>query len=209
MKLSLISCSKGIRFRVHAAGCADVPRDIRKYRGDDKWDLDAASKREVASEMFGPSAGSFYEEAGGAEVNGSLDEYLDGTLGEFHFAPCCSSLPAKLDAKKGPLTFAELKALMVEFVKANKLDKPSGNRTAEKVKDENVLWFVALQLAGGYSELGTKDIAHLFLGGVPKLTRAGVAEWLATEQQCKEEDGETYTVQDFDSMLRDFYGVRS
>lgn len=76
----------GDRMDVHAAGCHDLGK--AKYRPlfiTSQWTIDAATQKEVVEDVYGPDAGSFYEEYG-------LDP-ADPTnwlhyRGEFHFYPC-------------------------------------------------------------------------------------------------------------------------
>jgi hypothetical protein len=92
IKVAIIGpCSKGMTFRVHAAGCRDIGRECSIYGVSkrDTMEHSIESKRDAAEFMYGPAAGSFYEEAGGDAVNGSLAAYLDGALeSDFHFSPC-------------------------------------------------------------------------------------------------------------------------
>jgi hypothetical protein len=79
-------------FRVHAAGCRDIKREARLAGDLSPWTVTVASKREAVSKVYGPEAGSFYEEAGGdAAYPGGLSQYLDSYIGtEVQFAPCVS-----------------------------------------------------------------------------------------------------------------------
>ena len=85
-------------FHVHAEGCADIKRGYfvrwpRSMRSEQA--VSVSSRLEVVNEIYGPGAGSFYEEAGGnANHPGGLNEYLDSLVDtEFHFAPCVKDLP--------------------------------------------------------------------------------------------------------------------
>lgn len=85
-------CSRGKCFRIHAAGCSDVKRDERTYGADASWTVEVTTRLGVVSNVYGPEAGSFYEEAGGDAACGSLESYLRGNLSDFHFAPCVKVL---------------------------------------------------------------------------------------------------------------------
>lgn len=81
--------SKG-SFHVHAAGCADI---ARRYQGDDGAGIDI----EVASRC---DAAAYIYDNGIMEENGdSPADYLF----DFHFAPCCASLP---ENAPGPKNFS-------------------------------------------------------------------------------------------------------
>lgn len=76
---------------VHAAGCADLKRGVCKATAPwrpDHWTIEADSIHDVVDAIYGPAAGSFYEEAAtlvnGEWVPAPWTEYI----GEFHFAPC-------------------------------------------------------------------------------------------------------------------------
>lgn len=102
------------------------------------------------------------------------------------------------------LTAEQLLAAMKAFVKAN----PTNGRAdpLEEPTEEQMLWFVALRQAEEMQEgFSRKDLAQSLLAGIPKLTTAGIAEWLELQSEYIEEGGEAY---DFNSMFTDFYGVR-
>lgn len=82
-------------FRVHLAGCADIKRDALKAGDHRPFAVDVTSKRAAVSAVYGPEAGSFYEEAGGDERHpGGLNEFLDQYIDtELRFAPCTKGLP--------------------------------------------------------------------------------------------------------------------
>lgn len=71
---------------VHAAGCADLHRG--HCRGQEQWTIEATSIHAVVDAVYGPDAGSFYEESAtlvdGEWVPAPWTDYE----GEFHFAPC-------------------------------------------------------------------------------------------------------------------------
>lgn len=71
--------SKG-SFHVHAAGCADVRRRYRDEDGSDHT-IPVETRCDVAAYIYD---------------NGIMEENGDGPadyLFDFHFAPCCASLP--------------------------------------------------------------------------------------------------------------------
>jgi len=95
-------CSKSETFRVHAPGCSDIARDATEQHGD-AWPVETVnSLRDVARLVYGPDAGSFYEESGGDATwgeRGGLDAYLDSCTAEFSVAPCVKGLLATPDGK--------------------------------------------------------------------------------------------------------------
>lgn len=101
--------------------------------------------------------------------------------------------------KKQPVnTFARTRA----WIKAN--FKP-GSQDKRK-PHELAMWFFAWREAesGAYSELRTKDIAHLLLTGLPKLTPADIDDALLAE-----DEGDTeFDAQDLTQELREFWGVK-
>lgn len=78
-------CDKG-DLHVHRTGCADIKR---QYGGVARYNEEHADKRSVVDSMYGPEAGSFYEEAGCENESTAWQQYE----GEFWFAPCVSYLP--------------------------------------------------------------------------------------------------------------------
>jgi len=76
-------------FHVHRAGCADITRSP-VYRREEPWEIDVSSVREVVEAMFGPEAGSFYEEAG-LEPD-DPDAWRD-YRSDFRFFPCVPVFP--------------------------------------------------------------------------------------------------------------------
>lgn len=68
---------------VHAAGCSDLHRGV--CRGQEQWTIEATEIREIVEAVYGPGAGSFYEEAGLDPTDRSNWRKYSG---EFHFAPC-------------------------------------------------------------------------------------------------------------------------
>ncbi|MGI0067469.1 MAG: hypothetical protein ACREB9_03480 [Thermoplasmata archaeon] len=87
-------------FDVHKAGCGDL--SARNY---DRWELqqsyveEFASQYEVSDSMYGPGAGSFYEENGGEEgPYPTLEEFLAASIGAFNFKPCTRGLPTMTPA---------------------------------------------------------------------------------------------------------------
>jgi hypothetical protein len=77
----------GATFVVHAAGCRDLHRGF--CIGAQQWTIDATCVRDVAEDLYGPDAGSFYEEAGYDDPETAWENYVD----EFRFYPCCTGLP--------------------------------------------------------------------------------------------------------------------
>jgi hypothetical protein len=99
MKVAIVgpnfNSSEETPFRVHIVGCADIARDARKCGDLYPLVTEVASKREAVSRVYGPEAGSFYQEAGGdARHPGGLNQYLDQYIdSELSFAPCVKGLP--------------------------------------------------------------------------------------------------------------------
>lgn len=85
MKVTIINALNGT-MRVHDADCADVKRENNKY-GDLGWTIDADSQHDVLSEIWTDIL---------AEGDYASAEDCDG--GSTKFLPCCSTLPAFLEA---------------------------------------------------------------------------------------------------------------
>jgi hypothetical protein len=92
MKLAAVRDRQG-NIRVHAATCADVNREVKKFRDGDAYTGEFASRTEFNQDWWGEVAADHYAE-GTPEwekecaVNGSM-----GTL----FLPCCSDLPEDVE----------------------------------------------------------------------------------------------------------------
>lgn len=84
--------SDGHPFHVHAAGCSDVTR--RQVYWETRHDphlireIEAGSKREIVEDVYGPAAGSFYEESGYSEEEIANGTAWRGYSGEFKWFPC-------------------------------------------------------------------------------------------------------------------------
>jgi hypothetical protein len=125
---------------IHKPGCRHLgqPR-IKNYDGD-PIEIEVETPRDVASFLYGPEAGSFYEEAGGDERQGSLEQYLDQMIEtEIHFAPCLNRAfkvrkPAKTaDQIQDPETFPIPEGTV----------RVQNNRPALKVEGHKLSWVVS------------------------------------------------------------------
>lgn len=88
--------SKG-SFHVHAAGCADIKRNYRQEIAEGVIDTpwEAQDRMAVVASMYGLKAGGFYDERPEDARALTLSEFLEGLMGEFHFAPCVNALPLR------------------------------------------------------------------------------------------------------------------
>lgn len=88
---NLIDQSKGT-FHVHKAHCADLNKRI--YAANRRYEMHNETHdtvRSLVESYYGPSAGSFYEEAGYDDPETAWEHYV----GEFWLAPCCAKLPTE------------------------------------------------------------------------------------------------------------------
>lgn len=93
MLVDIINFELDSSVHVHSATCTDPSRkavykqsDYRRYGNEP---VEVKDIREVVDFVFGPEAGSFYEEQGLDDATGWKHQ-----LGEFRFFACIADLPA-------------------------------------------------------------------------------------------------------------------
>lgn len=103
-------------FEVHKAGCADLRK--RRLRRAQKFNQNHGSERSVVESIYGPEAGSFYEESGLQDDPDAWTHYRH----DFHFAPCCEralsreerARPAKQPLPIEPVSYSAPMALSAD-----------------------------------------------------------------------------------------------
>jgi aspartyl/asparaginyl-tRNA synthetase len=97
---------------------------------------------------------------------------------------------------KGPKTFAELKQMINEITKEDKVD-------------DDIFWFVNFQEASNILDnYRTKDLASDMMGDGLKgiKTKKAVKEWFDNQYEVLE-DGTEYWYTDFPKTIRQFYYI--
>jgi hypothetical protein len=77
---------------VHKAGCADLGKGKYRYEAS-RWDEDCADRRDIVNAIYGPDAGSFYDEAGLTEAD--WEQYDCDII----VMPCVGTLPHDLGSR--------------------------------------------------------------------------------------------------------------
>lgn len=103
---------------------------------------------------------------------------------------------ARHENAKGPKTFAELKQMINEITKEDKVD-------------DDIFWFVNFQEASNILDnYRTKDLASDMMGDGLKgiKTKKAVKEWLSTQYDILG-DGTEYWATNFPKTIKEFYYV--
>jgi len=95
MKLAIINDGRGTT-RVHAADCADVKREVKKFRNGDAYLGDFNSRKDVNEDWWGDVATDQFE-YGTPEWE---KECADSAAAATVYLPCCSALPDIPEAPK-------------------------------------------------------------------------------------------------------------
>jgi hypothetical protein len=80
--------SKHGHWDIHRCGCADLKR-VPAY---DRYEVEATSLKDIVEDVYGPAAGSFYEENGFEEDDPKAWEFF---AGEFRALPCAGHLKSE------------------------------------------------------------------------------------------------------------------
>lgn len=113
MKLAALTDNQGT-VRVHAATCADIKREVKKFRTGDAYTQDFDSRTDFNEFWWGDVATDHYEEGTPEWKQECADNGSMGTA----FLPCCSDLPE--DVTPEPVKRVAYRSLRTKTIHTHK-----------------------------------------------------------------------------------------